>query len=321
VASGQRTDVLVLMNGDRITGEVEELTHGLLRFDTDDAGTLGVEWDQVSVLTSIHTFEVELETERKLVGTLSGGPEPGTMEVAGEILPLSIIVAITEISRSFWAGTSGYLDLGWTLAKANNAHTTTTGAEGRYRGGKWGSNINFSFYEQGQDSTELTRNINAAMDLNRYLGTNWALRFFVEASHNDEMNRDLRTVLGSGVRRRIVLTNRIDASWTAGLAGSGEQYSDGAESTLGADFVAAVDFAAFRLDSPELDLTSSLQTNTSLTEGGRIKGDFSTRAAYEVFSDFFLALTLEVDFDSDPPTETTTTKLDFTSALSVGWSW
>ncbi|HVH57665.1 MAG TPA: hypothetical protein VM791_15485, partial [Vicinamibacterales bacterium] len=40
-ARGQgRTDVVTLPNGDRITGEINELERGRLEFKTDDAGTL-----------------------------------------------------------------------------------------------------------------------------------------------------------------------------------------------------------------------------------------------------------------------------------------
>jgi len=320
-ASAQKTDILVLRNGDRITGEVKELSHGLLRYSTDDAGTLGVEWDEVASLTSIHTFEVELATERKLFGSLSEGPEPGTMEVAGEVLPMITIVAITEISPGFWKRTSGYLDVGWTLAKANKAHTTTLGAESRYRGQKLDATAAVSFYQQGQDSTDVTRNSSLSLDLNRLYGTVWAWRFIGEVSQNDELGRDLRTFVGSGVRRRIVRTNRMDASWSAGLDGSREQYADESESTLSAEFFAGADFAAFRLDSPELDLTSDLSTFTSLTEGGRFRVDFNVRVQYEVFEDFFVALTLESEYDNKPPSETPNTKTDYTSELTVGWSW
>ncbi len=321
IASGQKTDILVLMNGDRITGEVKELRHGLLRYSTDDAGTLGVEWDKVASLTSIHTFEVELATKRKLFGSLSAGPEPGTMEVAGEVFDLITIVAITEMSPGFWKRTSGYLDVGLTLAKANQAHTITLGAESRYRGQKLDATAAFSFYEQGQDSTNVTRNSSLFLDLNRLYGTVWAWKFIGEVSQNDELGRDIRTFVGSGVGRRIVRTNRMDASWSAGLDASLERYAGEEENTYSAEFFAGAVFAAFRLDSPELDVTSDLKTFTSLTEGGRFRVDFNVRVQYEVFDDFFVALTLESEFDNKPPSETPKTKTDYTSALSVGWSW
>jgi len=321
VASAQKTDILVLQNGDRITGEVKELMHGVLRYSTDDAGTLAVEWNKVSSLTSIHTFEVELATERKLFGSLSEGPEPGTVEVAGEVLSLISVVSITEISPGFWERTSGYLDLGWTLAKANRAHTATFGAEGRYRGQKFGATAKASFYEQGQESSEVTRNSSLSLDLNRFIGTVWAWRFIAEASQNDELGLDLRTFVGSGARRRIVRTNRLDASWSAGLDGSRKRDIGEDESTLSMEFFAGADFAAFRLDSPKLDLTSDLQTFTSLTEGGGFRATFDIRFQYEVFEDFFLALTLESEYDNKTPSQTTDTKTDYTSEFSVGWSW
>jgi hypothetical protein len=243
------------------------------------------------------------------------------MEVAGEILPLIAIVTITEISPGFWERTAGYLDVGWTLAKANKAHTATIGAEGEYRGQKWGSTTTLSFYEQGSDTSDVTRNSGIATDVNRFLGTVWALRFFGQMSQNDELSLDLRTFLGSGVRRRIVRTNRMDASWTLGFDGILERYADEEGSTLSAEFIAAADFSAFKLDSPELDVTSDLITFTSMTEGGRFRADFNVRVQYEVFEDFFVALNLKSTFDSKPPTQTDTSKSDYTTGLSVGWSW
>jgi hypothetical protein len=114
----------------------------------------------------------------------------------------------------------------------------------------------------------------------------------------------------------------MDASWTLGLDAILERYNGEDESTFSAEFIAAADFSAFRLDSPELDVTSNLITFTSLTEGGRIRADFNVRAQYEVFEDFFVALKLDSSFDSKPPThDSDASKSDYTTGLSVGWSW
>ena len=319
-AHAQKTDVLVLRNGDRITGEVSELSRGLLLYKTDDAGTLRVEWDKVTSLTSIHTFEIGLATNRRLFGSLSEGPEPGTVDVGGEVLPLLAIVSITEISPSFIERTSGYVDLGWTLAKANGAHTTTLGAEARYRGEKFGAVTRLFAYEQKQDSVAGTRNAAISLDVNRFIGALWAARFFGEASRDDVRDLELRTLVGSGARRRIVRTNRMDASLSAGLVGSREWYSGEAGTTNSAEFLVAADFAAFRLDSPELDATVDFKTYSSLTESDRFRADLDSRVRYEVFEDFFLQLSLKASYDTNPPS-TRAMKSSYTSGLSVGWSW
>ena len=43
-----RTDVVTLLNGDRITGEIVELNRGRLELKTDDAGTIEIEWDNIA---------------------------------------------------------------------------------------------------------------------------------------------------------------------------------------------------------------------------------------------------------------------------------
>lgn len=58
--AAQKTDVVTLQNGDRITDEIKRLERGRLEYSTDDMGMLNIEWDEIDVLTSVLTFEVEL---------------------------------------------------------------------------------------------------------------------------------------------------------------------------------------------------------------------------------------------------------------------
>ena len=41
----QKTDVITLKNGDKITGELKELQTGLLELSTDNMSTIYIEWD------------------------------------------------------------------------------------------------------------------------------------------------------------------------------------------------------------------------------------------------------------------------------------
>ena len=64
-ARAEKTDVVVLRNGDHITGEIKELKLGKLKYGTDDAGTIFIEWDKVAFIRSEATFELETETGAK----------------------------------------------------------------------------------------------------------------------------------------------------------------------------------------------------------------------------------------------------------------
>ena len=66
-ARAAKTDVVVMRNGDTLTGEVDVLERGRLRFKTDDMGTLDIEWDKVRHVTAGATFEIEAPCRRPLL--------------------------------------------------------------------------------------------------------------------------------------------------------------------------------------------------------------------------------------------------------------
>jgi len=51
-ALAAKTDIIVLRNGDRLTGEVTQMRQGKLQVKTDDAGTLSIEWDKIAAITT-----------------------------------------------------------------------------------------------------------------------------------------------------------------------------------------------------------------------------------------------------------------------------
>jgi len=52
VWAGEKTDTLVLQNGNEITGEVKGLDQGQLTYKTNDLGTLSGAWDSVASIVS-----------------------------------------------------------------------------------------------------------------------------------------------------------------------------------------------------------------------------------------------------------------------------
>jgi hypothetical protein len=58
-AGRETTDLVVLVNGNNINGEIMGLSRGKLDYKTDDAGRLSIEWLKVVRVTSTYTYEVE----------------------------------------------------------------------------------------------------------------------------------------------------------------------------------------------------------------------------------------------------------------------
>src|SRR5262245_24538300 len=111
-AEAQKTDSVWIRNGDRITGEVKSLSRALLKYSTDDLGTIYIEWDHVERISSRATFEVQVRSGIKHYGPLGLGPK-GTLVLGLDTLLLADIVTITPIKNTLLARMDGYLDLGF----------------------------------------------------------------------------------------------------------------------------------------------------------------------------------------------------------------
>jgi hypothetical protein len=59
-SNAQRTDLLFLRNGNKITGEIKKLQYGVLTYKTDDVGSLTVKWKDVIRLKSVKRYELTI---------------------------------------------------------------------------------------------------------------------------------------------------------------------------------------------------------------------------------------------------------------------
>ena len=60
----QREDIVIMQNGDNITGEIKRLELGILVFKTDDIETINIKWDKVESVQTKNIYEIELQDGR-----------------------------------------------------------------------------------------------------------------------------------------------------------------------------------------------------------------------------------------------------------------
>ena len=122
-AWAQRTDVVTLANGDRITGEIVELDRGRLEFKTDDAGTISFEWDKIARVEAARQFEVSTADGRRFLGSLAAGNPRSivVVELAGMVsLPTTDVTTIVPIGSSFWKKLDGSVDVGFSYTRSSH---------------------------------------------------------------------------------------------------------------------------------------------------------------------------------------------------------
>ena len=319
VAEAQKTDSVWIRNGDRITGEVKSLSRAKLKYSTDDLGTIYLEWDKVDPISSRATFEVQVISGHRSYASLRLGPL-GQVVVGPDTLALANIVAMMPLKQKLLDRVDGYLDLGFSLQKANKTLQLTSGARVAYRGRNAETIFEGSTFREDRDDASETSRLSASLTERLMFRDRWSSGFAVEYERNDELDLSGRvTVLGFGARM-LARSNHNDFRATAGLVVTREKYFSSDTASTGFEGLLGASFSAFRYDSPKLDASVTSQLFPSFTVSGRVRWQNDLRVSYELVKDFMLTATLFDSFDSKPQS-VGAPKNDYGTTLAISWTF
>ena len=207
----QDLDRVLLRNGNPIVGEIEELRRGTLRFDTEEMNIVGIDWNDIALLTSSRIFEVTDLDGFQYSGRLGPTDQQGTLVVAlgaiADTLAFSEIVEITYIGQGFLTKTSGFVDLGANLTQANNLASLLLKTRFVFRGRLWEVDWNGETYFQRQETTtdvgevfeEQTSRNSTGVTVRRFFGGSWAATTWTNIEQNEELSLDSRILIIAGV--------------------------------------------------------------------------------------------------------------------------
>ncbi|MFZ0794554.1 MAG: hypothetical protein WAM65_12340, partial [Candidatus Korobacteraceae bacterium] len=126
-----KTDVVVMKNGDRLTCEIKGLNSGVLYVNLDYIlGTSSVQWSKVHHVESQQLFIVKTEGGAVYTGTLLTSDLPGDRPMQIEVatapgtkvaIERAQIVKIDQTSQNFWQRFNGDINLGAIYSKGNQS--------------------------------------------------------------------------------------------------------------------------------------------------------------------------------------------------------
>jgi hypothetical protein len=319
----QKTDVVTLANGDRITGEVSSLSRGRLEYKTDDEGTLYIEWDKVSTVTSAGQFEVEISDGRRFVGSLrsDAGRTLVVVEATGPVsLPMPDVTVITAIGRSFWKKLDGSVDIGFSYTHSSNIAQLNINTTTVYRRPSFEARLTGSGTAT-QTSDEEERDDRGAIQASyvRYRGARLFVGGGAGVETNESLGIELRSQISAAVGQRLVNTNRAQLLVSGGLSFNDERGVD-SEATQNLEAIMTFRTSYYSYDWPRTNLDLALQYFPSLSNVGRQRIQFDTSVKREIWKDVFLAVNVFDTFDSRPPGADAETN-DVGVVLSFGWSY
>ena len=324
-AQSHSDDVIVLDNGDRLTGEIKGLDHGILRFKSDRAlGTLEFDWSKVQRIQSKGRYEFELTSDLRMVGFIA--PDPDSKLKPGEIaldlgpqqrleIAISDILEIREMQKSFLGRVNLNVDAGITYTSGNQQTETNLSATLEFLRPKNSIRLYGSSLFSGQPGSDKTSRHEISFYATRYFSNKWDYIGLLAALHDNQQELDLRSTIGGGVRRTFVKTARTFFAGYSGFVYTRENYFD--EDRNNGEILTGVSFSTYRFRSSEWE--AYVQVFPSVSDPGRVRVDTNADWKWEIVSDLYWKVSLFDNYDSRPPVDADGNSFGITS--SIGWSF
>jgi hypothetical protein len=308
-----KTDVMVMKNGDRMTCEVKGLAAGVLyvSFDYID-GTASVDWSKVARLESTQLFIVKTQDGSMYTGGLNTeetvGGRPVKIEVleAGEnqvTIDPSEVVQMVQTSENFFQRFSGEVSWGIIYSKGNQSTQFNLGSETAYVRERWNAKANFSSTLASSSGSNTSTRNSLGLSAQRLLRwNNWfysGLGAFLQSS---EQGINLQTTLGGGMGHYFKNTNRASISLLGGLAWQGTNYKPSIVPVRGQNVVSALIAADVRLFKfSKTNLSANATLLPALSDPGRIRIDANAAYYIKLFSNLSWNISFYGNWDNRPP--------------------
>lgn len=323
-AYAEKTDTVVLVNGNIVTGEVKSLEFGSLRYSTDSMGTVNIDWEDIVNVTSNQDLQIELSDGQRYFGQLASPDDRFSVRVktASAVFDFTMmeIVRITpiETGEKFWQRLDGSFSLGIQTQKTSGVTTSNVAADISYRAREYlvGLRLNSSVTDQPIEGTSVRQTFQT--NYQRFRGNRWFTDWFTGWEKNDELGIQSRFSVGGALGRYIVQTNRNQFSFTLGLQAAAEAFTGDDESTTNAEGRIEIRYLHRNL-VPETSINFTTKIYPLLDDLSRFRAETDLSFRREFVEDLFFEVSVGHSYLSDPPIDSAST--DYAVTTSLGYSF
>lgn len=326
-----KTDVIVMKNGDRITGEVKQLENGVLSVSLDYVdGTISIDWLKVARIESSSLFLVQLENgsifSAKVVNAESPTGNPVTIEIQPDgqeplVVEKSTVARMTQTSESVVERFSGQITAGVNYSKGNNTTQFTFGSEVDYQETRWGGRATYgSNLSSSSGATTATRN---QVDLIAYRLLPWKNYFYAGTGgflQSSVQGIQQQANLGIGLGRFLKNNNRIRFSVLGGLGWQKDNYVPAAQAERSQDIGVALvssNLQIFSFKKTQFNLNVALAP--ALTQSGRLFSRINATYYLKLFGQVDWNLSFYGNWDTQPPAQLPSS--DYGTSIGLSWKF
>jgi Protein of unknown function, DUF481 len=325
----ESTDVIVMKNGDHLTGEIKGLSQGVLYISMKYIlGTSDVQWSAVDHIESKQLFLVKTEDGLVYSGTLSTAEaakgRPMTIEVVESAekkveLERERVVLMDTTSQHFWQRFNGEINTGLTYAKGNQSTQYNLSSEVTYPRPRWQASVSYnSTLSTSTGVTATTRNQIGLAGEHLLRRSNWFYAGVAGLLQSSVQEINLQSSVGGGIGRYLANTNHTKIYVLGGLGFQRTQYSP----TLGvsnpqdvATVLVAAGARLFRFNKTTLDATVTLYP--AISQPGRVYSNLNVSYYIKLSGSLSWNVSFYGNWDNQPPPTFSGSDYGTSSGLSI----
>ena len=292
--------VLVLKNGDRITGEIKHIWDAEITIEPEYSDEFSVDLSAVDQIISERKFEIELQDGRNVFAQLAGSDDDGRQIVSTGTETIQIALAdifeLVEPEEDFdW---ESHVDFS-TVINSGNTNTTTglLRADSTIKVPNHRHLIEFSASHESTDDVTTKEQSLLKYDYHWFFNEPWFLSTQISAERDPIIELDHRTIASLGVGRDIWYTPRLTLSVQLGVGAQTEEIGGMTEDSSVATWT-------LRYRQEFLNNDFELFHNHTITHNldGRTNTSYktSTGVRYEITDLLYVNFTFDYDYETDP---------------------
>jgi len=326
----EKSDVLVMNNGDRLTCEIKGLQAGVLYVSFDYIkGTTEVNWLKVNHIESNQLFLVKTTQGNAYTGTLSsketGEARPLSIEVVNQQdhtteLRRKDVVQIDETDTNFWRRFNGEINSGLIFSKANSSTQYSVSSDVAYPRERWTAGGGFTSSLTGNTGAPTsTRNEGSLYYRHLMRWNNWFYTGVGSLLQSTEQDIRLQSSLGGGIGRYVRNSNHARIGVYGGLAYQNTKYNqiaaDPSQNTVAGLLGASAELFRFN----KTNLTISTTIVPAFNQPGRVFTTLNATYWMKFWSNFTWNISFYGNWDNQPPP--TFSGSDYGTSTGLGWTF
>ena len=308
-----KSDVIIMRNGDRVTCEIKGLDANTLFISVDYIlNTLSVDWSKVDHVESKQQFIVKTQNGLVYSGALSTPATSGERPVKIQILEASDtkvelektqIIKMDETSSNLWQRFNGNVGMGVTYNKGNQSTQYNLDSAVNYPRERWAATASYdSVLSSSTGAAAATRN-EVNLQLQRLLRwDNWYYAGLADFLQSSVQGIQLQTSIGGGIGRYLKNNDHVVISVLGGLAWQRINYQQKILPSTTQNVAAGLigsEVKLFYFNKTNLSISTYLLP--ALSEPGRVHFNLNTAYYVKLWSKLTWNISFYGNWDNRPP--------------------